>query len=311
MSYWIFCATAHKDVGISDPEDVLKQRFSDQFWGLEEKTPNRRALKAGDNVVFYLGIPHRTFAASAVLASDSFALSPSQQEDLSHGMDFYRAPYGVRLSEISTWEHPCRVEDVLASLSFIENKNNWGVYFQGGVRYLPERDFEAITQRRFATSPDLRETPSQQTSAILSQSEFALETHLEEFIDKNWKCIDFGRKLNRYATEEENGRQFPAGPWSIDFLCTDNSSGNLVVVELKKGQTSDTTVGQILRYIAWVEENVANKVQQVEGIIIAKEIDEALRYAVKNLPHVNVLTYRVDFTLQKPAPARSAASSFA
>src|ERR1700730_7302121 len=171
MSYWIFCATAHKDVGISDPEDVLKQRFTDQFWGLGERTPNRRALKAGDKVVFYLGFPHRTFAASAVLASDSFALSPSQQEDLSHGMYFYRAPYGVRLSEISTWEHPCRVEDVLPSLSFIENKDNWGVYFQGGVRYLTERDFEVITQHCFASSVVLCETPAQQRSTILSQSE--------------------------------------------------------------------------------------------------------------------------------------------
>jgi predicted RNA-binding protein len=309
MSDWIFCVTAHKEVGISDPEDVLKQRFNDQFWGLGEKTPNRRALKAGDRVVFYLGIPHRTFGASAVLASDSFALSPQQREELSHGIDFYRAPFGVRLSEVKIWEHPCRVEDVLAALSFIENKDNWGVYFQGGVRYVPERDFEVITQQCFATPLVLSESPLQQTSTILSRSEFALETHLEEFLDKNWNHIDFGRKLNRYATEEENGRQFPAGQWSIDFLCTDNSSGNLVVVELKKGQTSDATVGQILRYIAWVEENLANKAQNVEGVIIAKEIDEALRYAVKNLPHVSVLTYRVDFTLQNPAASRSVSSS--
>lgn len=307
MSYWIFCATAHREVGISDPEDLLKQRFSDHFWGLGEKTPNRRALKAGDRVIFYLGVPHRTFGASAVLASDSFALSPKEKEDLSHGMDFYRAPYGVRLSEVNTWEHPCRVEDVLPSLSFIENKENWGVYFQGGVRYLPECDFEIITLRCFGTPPVLSESPFQQTSTLLSRSEFALETHLEEFLDKNWNHIDFGRKLNRYATEEENGRQFPAGQWSIDFLCRDSSSGNFVVVELKKGQTSDATVGQILRYMAWVEENLANKSENVEGIIIAKEIDEALRYAIKKLPHVSVLTYRVDFALQKPTPSGNVA----
>jgi hypothetical protein len=142
------------------------------------------------------------------------------------------------------------VEDVVSVLSFIDNKENWGVYLQGGVRYLPERDFEAITERVLPIT-------SSSSSAVgdkfvVSPTEFALETHLEEFIDKNWSHIDFGRSLQRYVTDEENGRQFPAGQWSIDFLCKDTATGNLVVIELKKGQTSDATVGQILRYMAWV-----------------------------------------------------------
>lgn len=305
MYCWIFCATAHKEIGIPDPETIVRQRFADQFWGLGEKTSNRRALKAGDRVVFYLGNPHKAFGASAVLASDSFAPSPVEQEELSHSLEFYRAPYGVRLKETSIWEHRCRVDDVLGSLTFIENRANWGVYFQGGVRYLPESDFEVITQRVFTVAAGVSDTRVPAAPSVLSQSEFALETHLEEFIDKNWHHIDFGRKLKRYTSEDENGRQFPAGQWSIDFLCTDDMSGDLVVVELKKGQTSDATVGQILRYIAWVEENIADQDQRVEGIIVARDIDEALRYAVKNQPHIHVLTYRVDFTLQKATPTKN------
>jgi RecB family endonuclease NucS len=73
----------------------------------------------------------------------------------------------------------------------------------------------------------------------------------------------------------------------------------LVVIELKKGQTSDATVGQILRYMAWVEENIAETGQQVEGIIIARDVDDALRYALKKAPGTSVLTYRVNFALQK------------
>ncbi|MGH9517544.1 MAG: PDDEXK nuclease domain-containing protein, partial [Terriglobales bacterium] len=258
-----------------------------------------------------LGTPHKAFAASAVLASDNFTLSAAEQVQLSHDMEFYRAPYGVRLQETNIWNRPCRVDDVLSQLTFIENKDNWGVYFQGGVRYLPERDFEIITNCAVSPSPGLLEPNLHQISSTITQSEFALETHLEEFIDKNWNHINFGRQLNRYATDEENGRQFPAGQWSIDFLCTDTESGSLVILELKKGQTSDATVGQILRYIAWVEEKIAKKDQRVEGIIIAKEVDEALRYAVKNLPHIKVLTYQVDFTLHKPVALKSAVSSLA
>ncbi|MFQ5891789.1 MAG: PDDEXK nuclease domain-containing protein, partial [Candidatus Methanofastidiosia archaeon] len=96
---------------------------------------------------------------------------------------------------------------------------------------------------------------------------------------------------------EQDGRQFPAGTWSIDFLAIDKDKNDLVVIELKRGKTSDSTVGQLLRYINWVKKNVAEKGQNVRGIIIAKDVDEALNYAIKNLEYVEIKTYKVDFQL--------------
>jgi restriction system protein len=126
-----------------------------------------------------------------------------------------------------------------------------------------------------------------------------LEAHLEEFIDKNWKDIDFGADLVRYETDGQNGRQFPAGAWYIDFLCRDTASNELVVLELKRGKTSDAVVGQTLRYINWVKENLAKNGQGVRGIIICADlVDDALKYAVKGLQNVSVLTYHVDFQLR-------------
>ncbi len=69
------------------------------------------------------------------------------------------------------------------------------------------------------------------------------------------------------------------------------------MIELKRGKSSDSTVGQILRYMGWVRENLAKPSQRVRGIIIAREVDDALRYAVKYLQDVSVLTYKVDFKL--------------
>ncbi len=66
---------------------------------------------------------------------------------------------------------------------------------------------------------------------------------------------------------------------------------------MKRGKTSDSTVGQVLRYIRWVKENIAEPNQGVRGIIIAKEVDDALRYAVKDLDNVSILNYKVDFKL--------------
>ena len=74
-------------------------------------------------------------------------------------------------------------------------------------------------------------------------------------------------------------------------------AGDFVVIELKRGKTSDSTVGQLLRYMAWVDENLATIGKRVRGIIIAREIDDALRYAVRPLSSVTVLTYTVDFKL--------------
>jgi hypothetical protein len=296
MNNWIFVVTQHKvDGEIIIADDILKQRLSDQFWGLGEKTPNRRALKKGDNVVFYVGLPRKVFAASAQLDSNSFQLSTEQKEKYDHGKKFYHTDYGVLLTNIQVWDNPHFVEDLAPSLSFIENKENWFAYFQGGVRQISEEDYRIITEGREVSNSDRLAT----TRDLVSESQFALEAHLEEFIDQNWHHIFFGADLDRYVTEDQNGRQFPAGPWSIDFLCIDKANNDLVVIELKRGKSSDSTVGQVLRYIGWVEENIANPKQNVRGIIIAKDIDDALRYAVKGLQNVSVLTYQVDFKLVK------------
>jgi len=194
------------------------------------------------------------------------------------------------------WDHELdRVEIVHISLnsSMIENKENWGVYFQGGVRQLSEDDFRVITEGRKLPLA----VTSKAEDAIISESQFALEAHLEEFIDKNWKHINFGANLVRYESDDQSGRQFPAGPWSIDFLCIDKATGDFVVIELKRGKSSDSTVGQVLRYMGWVDENLAKSSQKTRGIIITQEVDDALRYAVRGLKKVSVLTYKVDFKL--------------
>lgn len=65
-----------------------------------------------------------------------------------------------------------------------------------------------------------------------------------------------------------------------DLICRDRD-GNLVVVELKRGMTSDETVGQTLAYVGWLRENVAEPGQEVHGWIVAGDYDERLRLAAK------------------------------
>jgi len=70
-------------------------------------------------------------------------------------------------------------------------------------------------------------------------------------------------------------RQYQASPGNIiDLLCQD-TKGDLVVVELKKGSANET-IGQLSRYITDVREHFAKPRQKVHGMILAFDIDEQL-----------------------------------
>lgn len=213
--------------------------------------------------------------------------------EFGHDTEFYSAEFGVYLVDQEIWSQPVTPEVIVGRLDFIENREYWFSYFQGGVRKLNEHDFRVITDARdIPLSERIRSEED-----IERESEFALEAHLEEFMDSNWHRIRFPYRLSRYQAEDQTDRQFPAGQWSIDFLCLDQDSDEFVVIELKRGKSSDAAVGQVLRYIGWVEENLCDAGQSAKGIIIAREIDDAMKYAVRGLPHVDVMTYKVDFEL--------------
>lgn len=129
--------------------------------------------------------------------------------------------------------------------------------------------------------------------------EFVLEQYLEEFLVSNWARIDFGRRLTMWSPDARSARQFDASPIGrIDFLCLDPDSDALVVVELKRGKSSDAVVGQTLRYIGWVARELARPGQPVEGLIVVGEPDQRLLYAAAAVPTVAVMQYRIDFRFE-------------
>lgn len=128
---------------------------------------------------------------------------------------------------------------------------------------------------------------------------FALEEHFEAFLIGNWEQTDLGKK---YDLIEEDGelvsQQYETDIGTIDILVTDKKTGDYVVIELKRGQASDKTIGQILRYMGWVEEHKA-KNKTVKGIIIALQDDEKLKYALKRIKDVEYYLYQIHFSLKQ------------
>lgn len=58
-------------------------------------------------------------------------------------------------------------------------------------------------------------------------------------------------------------------------------------------------VGQILRYMGYVKEQIADAGQVVEGAIIALEDDQKLRWALATVPSISFYRYQVRFKLLK------------
>jgi restriction system protein len=73
----------------------------------------------------------------------------------------------------------------------------------------------------------------------------------------------------------------------------------LLVVELKKGRASDAVVGQIQRYMGYVQEELAEKNQKVRGVIIALEDDLRIQRALKVTQNIEFYRYEVSFRLFK------------
>jgi hypothetical protein len=220
MANWIFITTTQQtDAGALTGRQILETRMTDEFWGLGEKTPNRKALKKGDRIIFYVGAPESVFAATATLASDSLSVPEERKEALSHGNNFFRAEYGVDLDAVSIWPTPKPITELAPNLEFIGKRQDWWCFLQGGVRGVSDADYQRILQH----IPGKVEAPAVIASVAeptANEHMFALEKHLEEFIDKNWVKISWGRKLVLYSSDAGSGRQFPAGIWNIDFLAT-------------------------------------------------------------------------------------------
>jgi restriction system protein len=138
-------------------------------------------------------------------------------------------------------------------------------------------------------------------SREVESMEFAMEKYLEEFIEANFDKINFGAKLELYQDEENSGRQYPTPIGKIDLLAIDKQRKEFFVIELKKGKSSDAVVGQILRYMDWVQKNKVEKGVGVKGIIIVKEVDNNLEYALSALKgkvNISCFVYNVKFFLE-------------
>ena len=130
-------------------------------------------------------------------------------------------------------------------------------------------------------------------SGVEGSREFAFERDLRNYLLKNLGLIEHGLKL--YEEEGITGVEFPVGGRFIDILAVDKAS-RYVVFELKVSRGYDRVVGQILRYMSWVEQNMESP-KPARGIIVANEITEDLKLAAGRVPDIRLIEYQISFKL--------------
>ena len=149
-------------------------------------------------------------------------------------------------------------------------------------------------------------------SAMLPQSEvleeeidlgistkFAYESDLRDYLAKNLQVIEPVLKL--YEEEGITGVEFPVGGRFIDILAVD-SNGDFVIIELKVSRGYDRVIGQLLRYMEWIQKNQAESGQKVRGIIVAREISEDLMLACSLMPNIELFEYELSLSLKQVYP---------
>jgi restriction system protein len=128
---------------------------------------------------------------------------------------------------------------------------------------------------------------------------FVLEKYLEEFIVSNFDVI-FKGSLRIYGDREEaEGQQYRTEIGPIDILAIETKTNAYVVIELKKGRPSDQVIGQTLRYMGWVKKNLCAEDQSVKGLVICKDHDPKLSYALEMTKNIDVRYYNVSFKLKE------------
>ena len=127
---------------------------------------------------------------------------------------------------------------------------------------------------------------------------FAMEAQLRDFIVENISQIPIGgRRVRLYVDASgRNGKEYPTGVGPIDILAVDDS-GSFLVFELKLERGPDRALGQLARYMGWVKINLAAQ-HEVRGVVVARSIDEKLRYAACIIPNIALLEYEVQFRVR-------------
>lgn len=232
-----------------------------------------------------------------------FGLQPGQVITTGRVLSWFQTQYpklqptGIKANLVmmstndrSRLHHPLRPDD---DLFFKVDTGQFRLY-EPGKDPAPIHEFIEGDVAQEELNPAADEEEPEATPTV--SSEFLLERDLQLYLAKNLHVIEPGLRL--YDGEEGSGFEFAAGGRRIDILAVDGTD-SLVVLELKVSRGYDRVIGQLLRYVNWVRQNVAESGQKVRGMIVCRTVSDDLRLACASIPDVELFEYQLSVTVNK------------
>ncbi len=202
---------------------------------------------------------------------------------------------GMSVNSLSRRHHPSVKPDAGYDLFFKLGPSEfrlWDPEKDSAPRY--KADLEADSAGNIAETGDTAEETTEEGD--LGSRKFAFERDLQYYLAQNLGLLEPGLKLYEDEDGVFNGIEFPAGQRRIDILAV-GADDAYVVIETKVSRAYDRVVGQILRYMGWVKENLAGEAP-VRGIIVASEISEDLILATSSIVNIQLVEYEISFSLK-------------
>ena len=241
----------------------------------------------------------------------AFDLEPGQVFTSTKALDWFRTHYpklsstGIKadLRKSSTNDKSrlhfgnLRPED---DLLFQVDTGQYRLYEAGKdpapIRELVPGDVEREQERQVEADAEEAESNADATAAA-GAAEFLLEKDLQNFLARHLDRIEPGLRLYE-DSDGARGIEYDAGGRRIDILALDRSN-SFVVLELKVSKGYDRVVGQLLRYVNWVRQNLAEPGQPVRGMIVCRAMTDDLKLACSSLPDVELFEYQLSVTVTK------------
>ena len=117
-----------------------------------------------------------------------------------------------------------------------------------------------------------------------------IKKDLKNYLSKNIAQLEPGLKL--FA---EEGLNVSVKAAKIDVLATD-STGSLVVVKLKGSTAHISTLGEILKSITSIKNEIGQR--SIRGKIVAEDFDNEIILAVRKSSNVSLVKYRVKYDFE-------------
>lgn len=135
-----------------------------------------------------------------------------------------------------------------------------------------------------------------------------LEEELHRWLHKNLQdnglqVLGFGelREFDPMRQQKVSGKYNTNAVGQIDLLLV-NSAGDFIIIELKR-RSSDQTVGQLCRYWGWVKTELATEGQRVFGVVVAQDVSDQLRFAIK-ATHQDICYRSLEMQVRLGEPSR-------